>query len=114
MKKINRTNSKEQALEILIEKTLRTGGFLFPETAEELKEFELIFGNTNVILPEELQNPAFLNFIKKKSTKSKFNSSNSLNRAMAARAGSDFLPAEIQKKMEKDRELAKSIKKKKK
>ncbi len=43
-----------------IERTLRTGGFLFPETVDEVKEFERIYGATDVILPTELQEPHFL------------------------------------------------------
>lgn len=85
----------------IIEKALKTGGFLFPETVEEVLEFERLFGTTEVILPPELDEPKFLN--------SKFTNGNVIvmktpcnNFAMAAREASSKLPKEIEDKIIQD------------
>lgn len=43
-----------------IERILRTRGFIFPETIEEVIEFEKIYGKTEIVLPYALQNPTYL------------------------------------------------------
>jgi len=53
-------DSNNNLQEKMIEQALKTGGFLFPESIEEVKEFERIYGTTDVILPVELQEPTFL------------------------------------------------------
>jgi len=114
MKKIVNGNSKEIQQEKVIEKAFRTGGFIFPETIEEVKEFERIYGITNVILPVELQEPSFLYSQANESSKSKSVILLPENLAMAARGGSNHLPDEIKKRMEKDRNRADSKRKRKK
>ena len=80
----------------LIEKTLKTTGFLFPETVEEVEEFERIYGKTEVTLPDELQNSQFL-FICQKDIdfQSLITTNNSDNFEMAAREGIADLPDNV-------------------
>lgn len=107
-KKTNNSNDDQQ--DKMIEKALSTGGFLFPTTVDEVKEFERIYGTTNVILPLELQEPNFLNAAAESNTKViKFPSENF---AMAAREGSSKLPSELKDKIIQD--IKNSITKKKK
>lgn len=40
---------------------LKRFGYLLPEAEEEVEEFEKLFGKTQVIFPEHLKNPDFLN-----------------------------------------------------
>jgi hypothetical protein len=103
MKKIVKDNSKETQQEKMIEKALRTGGFIFPETVEEVKEFERIYGKTDVMMPTELQEPDFLYSQKKKIGKIKMVTLHSENLAMAAREGSNHMPDEIKFRMAEDR-----------
>lgn len=85
-----------------IEQSIKTNGFLFPETVEEVKEFERIYGTTDVIVPEVLQEPMFL-FSKVETAKnSKVIKFPSENFAMAAREGTKSLPKEIQQKIIND------------
>lgn len=109
MKK-NTENITDIQKEILIQIALRTGGFLFPETPEEVIEFEKQFGNTDLVLPEDLNKPSFLNpkistLIKKKRLTA------NENLAMAARKGSQ-LPEQILKRMKEHRDKTKSGKQK--
>lgn len=101
MKK-KRNNSKSNQQDKMIENALKTSGFLFPETVEEVKEFERIFGTTEVILPAELQEPTFLYSESEKRGHSKVVKFPSENFAMAAREGLSTLPKEIQEKIIKD------------
>jgi hypothetical protein len=96
----------------MIEKAFRTGGFIFPETVDEVKEFERIYGRTDVILPAELQNLDFLYSQFKKSSKKKITIIHSENLAMAAREGNDQLPDEIKNLMAEHRKKADSKRKK--
>jgi hypothetical protein len=108
MKKTTDNNTNIKIQEEMIEKALREGGFLFPETPEEVAEFEKKFGSTDVILPEDLRQAPH----PKKNRVVKLNKQEKQqNLAMAAREGSQ-LPEEIQKKMKEDREKAKKAKKK--
>ena len=104
------SNINETKQEKMIQKAFRTGGFLFPETPEEVAAFEKKFGNTDIILPEELREPAFLNSKQTSAVKKKL-SQTTENLAMAAREGSK-LPEEVLKKMKEHREKAKREKKK--
>lgn len=98
MKKIIRNNQKsnQNQQEKMIDYALKTGGFLFPQTVEEVEEFERIYGNTDVILPIELNDLTFY----KESEKSE-NVIRMCNDkfAMAAREGISKLPKEIQQKI---------------
>ena len=71
MKK-NKSDNSKAIQEKMIEQALRTGGYVLPTSDNEVKEFERIYGTTDVILPEELQEPTFLysNPKKKHSAKS--------------------------------------------
>jgi len=109
MKK-NPNNITDTQKEMLIQHALRTGGFLFPETPEEVIEFEKQFGSTDVVLPEDLRKPTFLDpkistVIKKKPLTA------TENLAMAAREGSQ-LPEQILKRMKEHRDKAKTEKQK--
>lgn len=95
-------DSKTQQ-ELQIQRVLRTGGFLFPETIEEVKEFEKNFGDTDVILPEDLRTPNFLDKKVNDSPKIIVASINHENYSVAAREGSQDLPESIRLKMEEDR-----------
>lgn len=109
-KKANNSNDDQQ--EKMIEKALSTGGFLFPTTVDEVKEFERIYGTTNVILPQELQEPTFLDAATENKGKAKVIKFPSENFAMAAREGSSKLPIELKHKIIQD--IKNSITKKKK
>ncbi len=84
-----------------IEFILKTNGFLFPETVEEVIEFEKNFGNTDVILPVELENPEFL--YTQKSNSTIVQGSTPDNLAMAARNGKNFISDEVLESMKNDR-----------
>jgi len=102
-------NSKENSLksqqERIIEKAMRTNGFLFPETVEEVKEFEKIYGTTDITLPDELQDLSFMEKPAKEpvvrligETKKRL--------ALAARGGTVKLTDEVKKQMALDRRKA--------
>jgi hypothetical protein len=97
-------NAKDQTLNL--EFLLRTNGYLFPETVNEVSEYEKRFGDTDIILPDDMQEPTFLekalsNLPGNKLTAIK---NNDENFAIAARfeKGTE-LPEHIKKKMEEDR-----------
>lgn len=113
MKKSKTTETQNQQ-ERMIQKALKTGGFLFPETLDEMIEFEKNFGDTDVILPEDLQYPSFLEEPVKKISKTKTVSLLSENLAFAAREGSAKITEEVRKRMEADRKEADSKQKKRK
>ena len=92
--------------EKLIQKALKTGGFLFPETVDEVIEFEKSFGNTDVILPEDLQQPLFLDTPSKKTSKAKVIALHEEKLAMAAREGSSKITEDVRKRMDADRKKA--------
>jgi hypothetical protein len=106
MKKSNVAANQSQKQEAIIQKALKTGGFLFPETVDEVIEFEKSFGNTDVILPEDLQQPLFLEVISKKASKAKIIPLHEEKLALAARDGSAQITEEVRKKMETDRKKA--------
>ena len=115
MKKNNIDISKKNDQEKLIEKGLRTGGFAFPQTVKDVIEFEKNFGNTDMILPDSLQEPAFLQYKHQKPFDIKTQSvQEAENLAMAAREGSNGLPDDILKLMAEDRKKADTGAKKKK
>ena len=92
--------------------TQKSNGYLFPQTVEEVIEFERIYGRTDVILPDDLQygqiefNPVEKSFaFVKGSTKPRL--------SMAARDGAKVLPIEIIRQMEEDVNKFEEKKKKK-
>lgn len=91
-----------QEREEMIQKALRTGGFIFPQTPEEVEDFEKQIGNTDIILPEQLQNLDFMNADKNTVNSNSSEVVESSNFAMAAREGSE-IPEDILEKMKFDR-----------
>jgi hypothetical protein len=100
------TTKKEETKtqqELQIQKALRTGGFLFPETVKEVIDFENNFGNTDVILPEELKTPTFLDSISEVNSVKRLTAHTNENYSLAARDGKNELPIHIRLKMKEDR-----------
>lgn len=100
--------------EKILRKALRTGGFVFPETVDEVNEFERIYGATDVILPAELESANFLISQSPKIRKGHVVKLHVENLAMAAREGSTSLPDEIKKMMAEDRKKADAKRKRRK
>lgn len=113
MKK-NKSDNSKAIQEKMIEQALRTGGYVLPTSDDEVKEFERIYGTTDVILPEELQEPTFLYSNPKKKHSAKVKELHSNDFAMAARQGAENLPDEIKKRMEQDRRKTDARRKRKK
>ncbi|HVT84479.1 MAG TPA: hypothetical protein VHD35_04720 [Chitinophagaceae bacterium] len=113
MKKNNNLQNTQKQQELLIQKAINTGGFLFPETVNDVIEFEKKFGNTDVILPEDLKNPSFLESKKMNSSQQGIVTMNSGNYAVAAREGADTVPDSVKKQMEIDRKKADTKRKRK-
>ncbi|RIH66187.1 hypothetical protein D1164_04555 [Mariniphaga sediminis] len=112
MKKQSNSKYQDSQKEMNIQRALRTGGFLFPENVDEVEEYELLYGNTDFILPEELQEPVFLDT--KKSEDIIFpDTTNTVRVTMAARDGKNFIPEHIKEKMKQERDIARSKKNKK-
>ena len=109
MKKAPVTNNEIQQ-EKSIQKAFQEGMFLFPETPEDVAEFEKKFGSTDIILPDELQEPTFITSKRKESIK-KSSTEIKENFAMAAREGSS-VPKDILKSMKEHRDKARQKKKK--
>lgn len=97
--KATTNNLNEQSKDKLIEKTLKTCGFLFPETIAEVQEYERLFGNTEFTLPLELQDPTYLFDDSICMCKVDLGDSSESNFAMAARDGLTVLPNDIQTKI---------------
>lgn len=102
MMKTNSDKSKIGELKKMIEETLKTGGFLFPETVEEVKEFERIFGTTDLFIPSELAELTFLFKNSKADCKIQTVIPPAENIAMAAREGSNVLPDQIKQRIIED------------
>ena len=102
-------NQKEK----IIEKALKTGGFIFPQTVNEVKEFERLYGATDVILPTELESPTFLDSSKKSGSNSRVVKFPTEDFAMAAREGSNSLPPEVKQKIVDDIKASEAKKKRK-
>lgn len=90
---------------------LKSFGYMFPETEDELDAFEEMYGNTEIELPEHLKDLNFLNK-KKESNNGKIITLNpsqedSINViAYAAREGQDILPDYIKRRMANDKSTA--------
>ncbi|MFV0599917.1 MAG: hypothetical protein ACK5M0_09390 [Bacteroidales bacterium] len=91
---------KEQ--EKIIKRILKTGGYLFPETVQEVIEYEKKYGTTEIVLPEELRNLDFLNTLRKKGNKAFFNLIEESKFAAAARGNDTGLPTNIQEQILND------------
>lgn len=103
----------DQEKDKMIEKALRTTGFLFPKTIEEIKEYEKIYGTTSVILPPDLETPEFI-YSKKKVVAKVIKLHTEDNFAMAAREGKTGMPEEIKNKIKADIDSAQKKNKRKK
>ena len=108
MKKQISPKDQELRKEEIIQHALRIGGFLFPTTISEVENYELSYGSTDIILPEELQEPDFL-FNEHERTS--INNESIETIAMAARDGIDAIPEHIKKRMKQEREIARRNKK---
>jgi len=107
-----RGQSNQQSQHVLPKKVTKVSGFSVPQTVEEVIEFERIYGRTDFILPDELQDLEF-HYDKKSNsfnvTKVKLND----NFAMAAREGTRVLPMKIKKQIMLDIEKVQAKKKQK-
>lgn len=66
--KIQKTTKKDEAANLrALKSDLQSFGYLLPTNDEELEEFEKMFGKTQVLFPDRLKNPVFLNKESKKS-----------------------------------------------
>lgn len=100
------TDSNEKEQNLNIEKLLRTNGYLFPETVDEVDEYERKFGNTNIILPDDMQTPSFLEKAISRLSQKDLNKIKKANENFAIAARSEKgteLPEHIKKQMEADR-----------
>lgn len=101
--------NKKIAQEAAFHKALKSYGYVFPETEEELQAFENSISKMKFEIPEKLDNPSA--FLKKGKIKGvgNFNSfydeEVEENLAQAAREGSD-IPNDVWQQMEKDRKNA--------
>lgn len=106
MKKI--INIQEIDFELYLDNALKSYGYLFPETDEQMSIFEENMGE--ISLPKELDSPNFIFNSERKVFKRKAvafdNSEGENNWAIAARDGKD-IPDNILEKMKKDKEEAK-------
>lgn len=114
MKRTSKKKSNTTDVEQMMDKALLSGGFMFPKTVEEVKDFERIHGSTDVILPIELQEPTFLYAPPQKRGSSKVIQFTPENFAMAAREGSAQLPDDVEKQIINDIKAFKAKKTKKK
>ncbi|MGZ3858140.1 MAG: hypothetical protein ACXVMS_01325 [Flavisolibacter sp.] len=108
-----KTNQPKESLhhEELIQKVLKSNKKLFPETVEEVMEFEQKYGTTDIILPEELQEPTFLYSFEEADV---INTPFQYVTAVAARNENEEIPGDIRKRMDEDRKKAKVTHQKKK
>jgi len=102
MNRLSKNDSNYQKKNKLIEKALRIGGYSFPQTIDEVSEFERLFGNTEVILPPELQEPFFLYAMFDLNPESNIKHDQKTTISMAAREGSSNLPDDIKAKIVQD------------
>ena len=104
MKKQISPKNQDSKKEEIIQHALKTGGFLFPTTVKEVEEYELAFGSTDIILPEDLRATDFLF-----SNNEEISCENKVPNdtiAMAARDGKDSVPDHIKDRMKQERENA--------
>lgn len=97
-------NERDQTPDL--EFLLRTNGYLFPETVNEVSEYEKRFGDTDIILPDDMQEPTFLEKALSKLPGNKLTAikNKDENFAIAARLEKGTqLPEHIKKKMDEDR-----------
>lgn len=109
MKKEKNSNLQNEKI---IQKALRIGGFVIPQTPDEVEDYEKQFGNTEIILPDRLKNLDFMDSnVAEVIPKEKQKIASRPTIAMAAREGSE-LPQEILDRMKLDRAALKGKTKK--
>jgi hypothetical protein len=105
----NYNNEDFSEIDEAFDKAMRTFGYLFPETEDELESLKAKIANNNIELPKELDNPYDILKRGKITTISAFNISDDStieeNMAMAAREGK-ILSEDIINRMNQDRKEA--------
>ena len=106
-----KVNMQELDFEVYLSNALKSHGYLFPETDEQMSIFEETMSNVNV--PQDLNSPDFI-FEFKRRTITKVpsilhNSEVDNKWAIAAREGKD-IPTDILQKMKRDKAEAKKNK----
>jgi hypothetical protein len=105
MKTVATNNSNSKDPQVDLEFLLRTNGFLFPETVNEVTAYERTFGDTDIILPDDMQEPSFLKEAHSRVAEERDNviKLQDDNCSLAARdEKGDELPEYIKKRMEDD------------
>ncbi|MDB5142513.1 MAG: hypothetical protein JWQ66_1226 [Mucilaginibacter sp.] len=105
MKTASNNDQTEKNENLNIEYILRTNGYLFPETINEVIEYEKKFGDTDITLPDDMKIPDFLNKpLSLKSEKPVKEKTIQENFVLAARMENcSSLPDHIKKRMEEDK-----------
>lgn len=102
-----RINIQEADFELYLDNALKSYGYLFPETDEQMTVFEE--NMETISIPEELESPDFVFEGKKRVFTPTIipinNSEGENNWALAARDGKE-IPSDILEKMKKDKEEA--------
>lgn len=110
MKPLHRQATKDLTQEEVIEKVLKSNKKLFPETIQEVMEYEAKYGSTDITLPESLQNPTFIYTMPQLDSVSF--QTDAIISAVAARNEGIELTPEIKKRMGIDRKNARASMKK--
>lgn len=111
-------SSTEKKQAAAIEKALRSNGYLFPLSEDEIMSLDKIIGSTAIELPESLKDPSFL--FSKSKTEAKVipivtaECEELYTQAYAARDGQDSISADTSAKMDEDIKNLKAKRKKKK
>lgn len=102
-----RINIQEEDFELYLDNALKSYGYLFPETDEQMTVF--VENMENISIPEELESPDFVFEVKKRVFTPTIipinNSEGENNWALAARDGKE-ISSDILEKMKKDKEEA--------
>ncbi len=107
-----RGQSNQNNQQDLHKKDIKVSGFSFPQTVDEVIEFERIYGRTDFILPDELQDMKF-HYDKKSNSFKAQKIKKSGKFAMAAREGTEILPMKVKKQIMLDIQKVKAKKKQK-
>ncbi len=86
-----------------VQHALKSFGFLFPSTEEDVIEFEKRCGNTEVILPEQLREPDFLYTGTNPQDSLKVLNIYESHAHAARNSNGSYIPDEVRERMKKDR-----------
>lgn len=119
MKKKSEKNTKTEKEQVkAIGKALRSYGYLFPQSEDEIESLDKIIGTTASPLPDSLKDTSFL-FNKKQKDEAKVipllvaDPEECYHQAYAARDGQDSITPETESKMDQDiKKLKERLKKK--